>query len=27
MVEKVKADIIAGKITVHDYMDKNNCDY
>lgn len=27
MVEKVKADIIAGKIVVHDYMSDNKCTY
>lgn len=27
MVEKVKADIIAGKIVVHDYMSDNTCTY
>ncbi|MEJ2042346.1 MAG: BMP family ABC transporter substrate-binding protein [Reinekea sp.] len=26
-VEKIKADIISGKIKVHNYMDSNNCEY
>ncbi len=27
MIEKVKADIISGSITVHDYMSDNSCNY
>jgi basic membrane protein A len=26
-VEKIKADIISGKVTVHDFMETNNCEY